>query len=87
MQRPTCSMLRVLWGLEKEEKLLSKGIRKVFVGKRTLAINLGCGWCLAVWNLRQGERLSCVRSWRAKEELSPLDSSRAQPAPAGSRGE
>lgn len=32
---------RALRGLEKEEKILTKGIRKAFAGKKTLAINLG----------------------------------------------
>lgn len=57
----------VLRELEKEEKILTKGIRKAFAEKKTLAINLGL-WtvlgCMAskvggrafTWQDRKGQR-------------------------------
>lgn len=77
--RDTQSALR---GLEKEEKILTIGIRKAFAGKKTLAINLGLWTALGCMASRVGGR---ARSGRAEDENAPLGSSLAQPGPAGSR--
>lgn len=57
---------RALRGLEKEEKILTKGIRKAFAGKKTLAINLGLWTALGCVASKVGGRAFTCQEWKGQ---------------------
>lgn len=57
---------RALRGLEKEEKILTKGIRKAFAAKKTLAINLGLVDSFGLVASKVGGRAFTCQEWKGQ---------------------